>query len=59
MQTPRVIEISALSAHRREVPLGRWAPAPADQHEESARGADPLRSIAPEPAQRDRAPQDG
>jgi hypothetical protein len=46
MQTPRVTEISALSAHRREVALVRWSPiaVPEGQRRELAHGSDLLRS---------------
>ena len=48
MQTPRVTEISALSAHRREVALVRWSlvAVPA-QRGESAPRRDPLRAVDP------------
>jgi hypothetical protein len=48
MQTPKVTEISALSAHRREVALVRWSlvAVPA-QRRESAPRTDPLRSLEP------------
>jgi hypothetical protein len=48
VQTPKVTEISALSAHRREVALVRWSlvAVPA-QRGESAPRTDPLRSIDP------------
>jgi hypothetical protein len=48
MHTPNVTEISALSAHRREVALVRWSlvAVPAQRHE-SAHSADPLRALEP------------
>jgi hypothetical protein len=48
MHTPKVTEISALSAHRREVALVRWSlvAIPPDRRE-PAPGPDPLRSLDP------------
>jgi len=46
MKTPKVTEISALSAHRREVALVRWSlVAVPPQRREPAPGPDPLRSL--------------
>ena len=41
MQTPIVTEISALSAHRREVELVRWSLLAVPEHAGRRRGPDP------------------
>lgn len=56
MHTPKVTEISALSAHRREVALVRWSlvAVPALRHE-SVPSRDPLYPLEPAFQLRDRS----
>jgi hypothetical protein len=56
MQMPKVTEISALSAHRREVALVRWSllAVPEEGGESASLATDPLRSFEPEFLPRDR-----
>jgi hypothetical protein len=54
MQTPKVTEITALSAHRRDAALVRTSPASAARRGQSAPGADRLRSLHPSVPPQDR-----
>jgi hypothetical protein len=55
MQTPKVTEITALSAHRRDVALVRRSPATApSQRGQFGPGADRLRSLHPSVPPQDR-----
>jgi hypothetical protein len=55
MQTPKVTEISALSAHRREAAVVRRSHAPVTgRRGEFAPGADRLRSVRPDVPPQDR-----
>jgi hypothetical protein len=55
MQTPKVTEITALSAHRRDAALVRRSPAAApSQHGRSWPGAERLRSLHPSVPPQDR-----